>query len=514
MKIKQIVARVRGPFLLASIVTSILYWLLEAEIHAYIFPGHSIIMHLFTPTYHEIVIRVIIIGLILVWGASAQYLVNRLKQEKDAIKFAQAELDQIFNTAVDGMCLIDTNFNVLNINATLSTMSGKEREETIGKKCYETFYNSLCHTLDCPLHKILQGERYIECDVAREGHDGMKIHCIVTATEFRSHTGELVGIVEDIRDITERKKIEEELMEHRDHLERMVHDRTIELKKRNDQLQKEMTERRQIEKDAEEKKEQLIQADKLASLGTLVTGVAHEINNPNQFIMSNTPFLKGIVEEALPILNKYYEEHGDFIIGGLQYSIIRGDLLNCFKDIIDGAVRIDTIVKELKNFAKKEPHKKHTCFNINQIIDSAISLMSSMLKKSTTNFNFQPDNDMPMIEGNSQRLEQVIINLIQNACHALTDTSQGIFITTSYQKEKGTVTVNIKDEGIGIPLEYLKRIKDPFFTTKRESGGTGLGLSISQTIIDEHNGLLALSSEEGQGTTAKIILSARNNYHE
>ena len=139
-------------------------------------------------------------------------LINKRKWAEETIKRISAELDQIFNTAADGMRLIDKNFNVIRINETLSNLLNLSKDEVVGKKCYETFRGSLCHTADCPLTKIFNGqEERVECDAEKERNDGARIPCIVTATPFRGPNGELLGIVEDFKDITERKRMEDEL---------------------------------------------------------------------------------------------------------------------------------------------------------------------------------------------------------------------------------------------------------------------------------------------------------------
>jgi len=113
---------------------------------------------------------------------------------------------------------------------------------------------------------------------------------------------------------------------------------------------------------------------------------------------------------------------------------------------------------------------------------------------------------LPSLRGNFQRFEQVIINLIQNACQALPNAQRGIFLSTSYDEKKQVIVVSLRDEGMGIPAEVLPHIAEPFFTTKHDFGGLGLGLSISARIVKEHGGTLNFTSEQGKGTTAEIAL--------
>jgi C4-dicarboxylate-specific signal transduction histidine kinase len=144
--------------------------------------------------------------------------------------------------------------------------------------------------------------------------------------------------------------------------------------------------------------------------------------------------------------------------------------------------------------------------DISAVLKSAVSLLANMIKNSTNRFSIKYGNNVPLLKGNFQRLEQVMINLIQNACQALPDSKKGIFVSAEFDKKRSNILVNIRDEGMGIPAEKLMNVTDPFFTTKHESGGVGLGLSISSKIIEEHGGSMHFESEMGAGTAVEIRL--------
>jgi polar amino acid transport system substrate-binding protein len=150
--------------------------------------------------------------------------------------------------------------------------------------------------------------------------------------------------------------------------------------------------------------------------------------------------------------------------------------------------------------------------DVNAVLKSATSLLSNMITKSSSNFSVKYAENLPILKGNSHRLEQVMINLIQNACQALLDTRRRLSLSTSFDEKTCSVVVKVHDEGIGIPPEVLPHITDPFFTTKSDSGGIGLGLSISSRIVKEHGGLLTFTSEPGTGTTAEMILPVSNSH--
>lgn len=273
-------------------------------------------------------------------------------------------------------------------------------------------------------------------------------------------------------------------------------------------LTRDISEQVKTKEEQELRRQQLIQADKMISLGILVSGVAHEINNPNQFIMVNAPMLKRAWENITPIIDRYYEENGDFVVSGLSYGEMRGRFLELFSGICDGAQRIKLIVKNLKDYAREGNSGILQEININDIIKSSLLMVSNMLKNSTNNLRIELAQNLPLVKGNFQRLEQVLINLLQNACQALPNPANGVTITTSFDEKKNCVLVKIKDEGVGIEANQMEYIFDPFFTTKRDYGGTGLGLSISTGIIEEHGGKMQFSSKPGKGTTVSIILPA------
>lgn len=252
--------------------------------------------------------------------------------------------------------------------------------------------------------------------------------------------------------------------------------------------------------------QQLVQADKMAALGILVSGVAHEINNPTGIILMNMPTLRKIFRDAERILDQYGEEHGEYSLGGLSYERVRKELPLLLEEMQDGAERIKRTVNDLKDFARKDDEAVKGLLDFNAVVQTAVRLVDVTTRNVTNNFSALYANNLPKVVGNAQRIEQVVVNLIMNACQALPDPDRAITISTHFDPQANVVVLFVKDEGTGILQEHLPHLTDPFFTTKRENGGTGLGLSISATIIKDHGGELTFDSTPGKGTTVKCTL--------
>ncbi|CAB5129073.1 Putative two-component sensor [Olavius algarvensis associated proteobacterium Delta 3] len=266
--------------------------------------------------------------------------------------------------------------------------------------------------------------------------------------------------------------------------------------------------KQRAEREAELRREQLFQASKLASVGTLASGVAHEINNPITSVMLNTPVVQKTWRAARPILDAYQEEAGDFAVGSMPYSQLRDRMPQLLDDIADSAKRVQSIVRDLKDFARKTPPDLNGSVDINRVVEKAVGLVNNLIRKSTLHFSLTCREDLPAVAGNAQRIEQVVINLVVNACQALPDNGCGISVSTGYDSVSRQVYVIVQDEGAGMTAETLEQIRDPFFTTKRESGGTGLGLSISDRIVQDHDGQMEFVSNPEKGTTVTLYLPA------
>ncbi|WP_270566381.1 sensor histidine kinase [Clostridium beijerinckii] len=240
----------------------------------------------------------------------------------------------------------------------------------------------------------------------------------------------------------------------------------------------------------------LIQADKLASLGQLIAGIAHEINNPNTYIRAN-----------IELLQKYWRllEKNISVDKMDLCSSIASDVPNIMNSMYKGTERIMEIISALKAFSKEEKlfYEK---ININQCIEEAFKLIKVELTKNKVVFINEVSKDGHEINASKQKIEQVLINLFLNSIKAIKlKKEENGQITIFTSEDKDILNISIKDNGCGIKKEHLDMIFNPFFTTHQEDGGTGLGLSIVHGIMKEHGGSIKVQSKIDEGTKFTLI---------
>lgn len=266
---------------------------------------------------------------------------------------------------------------------------------------------------------------------------------------------------------------------------------------------------------------QLMQSEKLASLGQLSAGIAHEINNPIGYIHSNLGVLGKYLAELFEVLAIY--ETAEPSIGEpaikeelaatkekIELDFLKTDVLVLMKESVDGIKRVKEIVQNLKNFSRVDTDLNWAFSNLHQGIDATLKVINHEVKyKADIVLEY---GDLPEIECHLSELNQVFLNLIVNSAQAIGSERGVILIRTRVAGEN--VVVEIKDNGTGISKENIEHIFDPFFTTKPVGKGTGLGLSISYGIIQRHNGHIEVESEPGSGTLFRITLPIRRHQPE
>jgi polar amino acid transport system substrate-binding protein len=265
-----------------------------------------------------------------------------------------------------------------------------------------------------------------------------------------------------------------------------------------------LTRQRHAEQAAQREREAMARADKMISLGVLVSGVAHEINNPNHAILLNAPLLREAWKSIVPIVGDFASRQDGLRVGGLPWAEMKVEAASMIDDVEHAAERVRGIVTELRGFARSHDSGEHKALFINDVVQSSLRLLGNHIRKATSAFSVTLVHGLPAVRGNAQRLEQIIVNLVLNSCQALDSPEAMVSIETG--RTEAHVFVRVADAGRGIVHEDLAMIKDPFFTTKRAEGGSGLGLAVSETIVQEHGGELTFDSAPGRGTVATLLL--------
>lgn len=257
---------------------------------------------------------------------------------------------------------------------------------------------------------------------------------------------------------------------------------------------------------------QLVQTEKMASLGQLSAGIAHELNNPAGFVYGNMDLLQGYIAELVRLFDAYDQvtlpAEAAALVNSLKteigYERLMGDLNSIISDCREGAQRICDVVKNLRLFSRLDEAEFKT-ININEGIDSTIRLLSSYYRSSRIVLR-RDYSELPPVNCYAGQLNQVWMNLLVNAAQAVGDQGE---VTISSKLEGNSVAVAISDTGCGIPEDKLSRIFDPFFTTKPVGEGTGLGLSTSYGIVERHGGTIAVATQVGKGTTFTVTIPIR-----
>lgn len=387
-----------------------------------------------------------------------------------ALRTSEERLRAITESANEAIVSVDSAGNVVSWNAGATTVFGYAPDEVLG-----TPFTRLlsAHSRDAQAqwfaewsatgHSAFVGS---SMEMVGLGKDGREVPLEVSLSGWVTHEGRyLTGI---IRDLTERKRLEETTR------------------------QQEM---------------QLIQANKMTALGTLVSGVAHEINNPNQLVLLNAQVLAHAWADALEIVDRYAEEHeGRVTLAGLPLSEMRDTIPTLVRDVHESAQRIERIVTDLKNFARPGSPGGRGQVDVTAAAQRALRLLTHLIARYTTRFHTQFGADLPPIHGDAQQVEQVVVNLLVNALEALPNPTCGVTLSTRFNAQERCIILEVEDEGSGIPAKDLSRLTEPFFTTKHDRGGTGLGLAISSSLVRAHAGRLSFTSAPGGGTCARVTL--------
>ena len=284
-------------------------------------------------------------------------------------------------------------------------------------------------------------------------------------------------------------------------------------------LQNEREEQHKLIRKLEDAHSQLLQSEKMASIGQLAAGVAHEINNPIGFVYSNLGTLEKYVRDTFHLIELYEQAEETIadpeVLKQLQeakkkmdLAFLKTDLRALMDESKDGITRVKKIVQNLKDFSHADASDEWVMSDLHSGLDSTLSIVNNEIKYKAN--VVKAYGDIPAVECLPSQLNQVFMNLLVNAAHAI-DERGTITIRTGCEGEE--VWVDISDTGHGIPPENLKKIFDPFFTTKPIGKGTGLGLSLAYGIVQKHHGRLEVQSELGKGSTFRLWLPVKQPPH-
>lgn len=254
----------------------------------------------------------------------------------------------------------------------------------------------------------------------------------------------------------------------------------------------------------EKHRQELAQADKLIALGTLVSTISHEINNPNHTITLTLPLLQKTFAEITPLLDKHAMQDPDFSIRNIPYREMRYEIPAMIQQASQSAARIQQIISELQAFARTEVNTTMVPIHVNEVMQATLNLVQGKLRKSTHALHVEYGDSLPLVYGNFRKLEQILMHLLLNAAESLADPSKSLQVRTLQREEN--VVIEVVDQGRGISPENLPHILDPFFSTKRTHQGAGLGLAISSRLAKEHGGKLLFDSTPQRGTKVELVL--------
>ena len=430
-------------------------------------------------------------------------------------------VDGIYDTAADikvGETLygrVEIGLDVDSINQSVNRV----RTWTLTLAAIELALIALCSFLlgsylMSQLKQLRAGARHLGAAVKDKNYQNIsvKVRGKDELSELAEAFNQLVELLKE--ENTHRERVEGELKELNSLLEVKVKQRTSLLNQKNFQLE-------EANKDLKEAQVQLLQAEKMASVGQLAAGVAHEINNPVGFVNSNMHTLSEYVstyqmifQQLNDVLLKDTAIHQDEAIKQLRNIIqqqdmefINSDISELITDSKDGLIRVAEIVKGLKLFSRVDSDEMQS-YNLNDCVRTTLAMVNNQLKYICSVETHL--GSIPHIMMNMGKISQVVTNLLINAGQAIESTGVQGTITITTREFDGSVELSIQDTGCGIESSHLDKLFNPFFTTKPEGQGTGLGLSISFGIAQEHGGTLHASSKDGEGSCFTLCLPIHN----
>ena len=468
---------------------------------------------------------------LLPFGRSLDGETGALREALESIAREQLASQRLLGQIIEGApvptFVLDGEQRVSHWNRACSQLTGVPAHEVVGSKDpWRGFYANARPVLANVLmsgdvdggladlypsahwrSSLIPGAVEAEIYFTHMGEGGRWLHCI--AAPLHDGQGQLVGAVETLQDVTDRRLARQALLDSQARLEQDVAARTQELRRRNQELT-------QVNETLIQTRQQLVQAEKLASIGQLAAGVAHEINNPIGYVQSNMGSLDKYLADIFRLLDAYGEAEAAIadparaaqlkaLRDEIELPYLREDVPELMRECKEGISRVRKIVQDLKDFSRVDNRQEFELADIHQGLDSTLTIVANEIKYKADVVKHY--GELPQVECLASQLNQVFMNLLVNAAQAMGDSRGTITLSTGSDSER--VWVEVADNGSGIPADQLDRIFDPFYTTKPVGKGTGLGLSLSYGIVQNHHGSLTVCSEPGVGTTFRITLPVR-----
>ena len=408
--------------------------------------------------------------------------------------------------------IADASGNITYVNDKFCQVSKYRRDELIGKN--HRLLKSGIHPpqfFDDMWMTISSGKAW-SGEVCNRNKSGEHYWVRLTIVPFMDDDGLPYQYIAIRTDITRIKQIEMMLSKSKEELEQRVRERTSELEHSKQTLESDVREMHRLNAQLEEAQNHMMQSEKMASIGQLAAGVAHEINNPIGYVYSNLGTLEKYVQDTFGMLAQYEQAEAAIADPGvratlkaardkLDIAFLKEDLSALMIESKDGITRVKKIVQNLKDFSHVDASDEWHYTDLHSGLNSTLNIVNNEIKYKAD--VIKEYGKIPEVECLSSQLNQVFMNLLVNAAHAIEE--HGI-ITIRTGQQGDEVWVDVADTGKGIAPEHLSKIFDPFFTTKPIGKGTGLGLSLSYGIIQKHHGRIEVQSEVGKGTTFRVWL--------
>ncbi len=255
-----------------------------------------------------------------------------------------------------------------------------------------------------------------------------------------------------------------------------------------------------------ERRDHLYQAQKMEALGTLVAGVAHEINNPISLIMFNLPIIRRVWQDVFPLIDLSDDHMARRKFGGFTLAYLHDHFGQLMDDMDMAANRVSKIVRDLKHFSRRSRVSEKEAFAVNEAVANAVRLAQTTIQKSGVALALDLDENLPPVYGNLPSIEQIVLNILINAVQSIDHHQGQVAIQTGLRTEDNSIYIAVRDNGRGVPADMTAKMFDPFVTDKQNRGGSGLGLAVSDSLAQAHDGRIAYTPAEGQGSVFTVWL--------